>query len=390
MRVLCELRIAIGICLAALLMAVGNAQVANPGTSQGTEQAEKLHAYLQQAAQAMHTGDLTLAEQALRSAVALDPQSMAALNNLGIVLAREGKPAEAIPFYQRALKVRPDDTATKRNLAIAYFKAQHYRSALELLEPLAAASPNDFQLLDLAGFSLFALDRYREAASYLEKANHADPSDLETLDMLGKAYLRMKDYKILPSVFERIMKINPNSASAHVMMGMAFDDMSQREDAIKEYQAAIAADPKFMGAHSGLGYLYWRQGDSENAEKEMRAELEHFPNDPVANCILGRVLLNNSRYEEARAHFEEALKVNSKYEDALIGLGEAEVALNHPNAAISILRKAIQLNPDQAEAHFVLGTALRKSGRTEEGIREQKLSAELQNKKAASEKPVSQ
>jgi len=81
------------------------------------------------------------------------------------------------------------------------------------------------------------------------------------------------------------------------------------------------------------------------------------------------------------------LKVNPKYEDALVGLGEAEVALNHPNAAIVALRKAIQLNPDQAAAHFILGTALRNSGRMEEGIREQKLSAELQSKKAASEKP---
>jgi len=37
----------------------------------------------------------------------VDPHSLAALNNLGIVLSRQGKPAEAIPLYQEALKFRP-------------------------------------------------------------------------------------------------------------------------------------------------------------------------------------------------------------------------------------------------------------------------------------------
>ena len=66
----------------------------------------QLHAFLEQAAEAMHKGDLTSAAETLRRALAIDPRSLAALNNLGIVLSREGKPAEAIPFYQEALKIR--------------------------------------------------------------------------------------------------------------------------------------------------------------------------------------------------------------------------------------------------------------------------------------------
>ena len=185
----------------------------SPGNSTASTQ-EQLRSELEQAQQAVHEGDLPAATKSLRRALAIEPHSLIALNELAIVLARQGKPAEAIPLYEQALKLRPGDPAIRRNLAIAHFKAQQYRSAWNLLQPLSASSPNDFQILDLAGLSLFALDRYPEAAKYLERANQADPSDLETLDMLGKAYLRMKDYKALPSVFERIMKINPNSASA--------------------------------------------------------------------------------------------------------------------------------------------------------------------------------
>jgi Flp pilus assembly protein TadD len=84
----------------------------------------------------MHRGDLASAAENFRHALKIDPHSLAALNNLGIVLSREGKPAEAIPFYQEALKIRPADPATQRNLAVAYFKAQHYRSTWSLLQPM--------------------------------------------------------------------------------------------------------------------------------------------------------------------------------------------------------------------------------------------------------------
>src|ERR1700693_2242882 len=167
----------------------------------------QLHTYLKHAAEAMHKGDNAAAAEDLRRALKIDPHSLAALNNLGIVLARMGRPAEAVPLYESALKIHPDDPSTKRNLAIAYFKAQRYSRAWRLLEPMATKYPDDFQILDLAGLSLFALDRYPEAAGYLERANHIEPSDLETLDMLGRAYLRMKNNKALGSVFARIVEV---------------------------------------------------------------------------------------------------------------------------------------------------------------------------------------
>jgi len=129
-----------------LLIAISAAPLATPfrAASQASKQrgsAARLQSELTQAEDAMHAGDLSGAEQGLRRALALDPNSLFALNQLGIVLARQGKPAEAIPIYQRALTLRPGDPAIRRNLAIAYFKAEKYRSAWHLQQSLAVSSP---------------------------------------------------------------------------------------------------------------------------------------------------------------------------------------------------------------------------------------------------------
>src|SRR5271166_2774655 len=86
------------------------AQTGSPPNTQASKSKEaQLHACLERAAEAMHKGELPAAAEALRQALTIDPHSLAALNNLGIVLSREGKPAEAIPLYEEALKVRPGD-----------------------------------------------------------------------------------------------------------------------------------------------------------------------------------------------------------------------------------------------------------------------------------------
>ena len=102
----------------------------------------QLHTYLKHAAEAMHKGDNAAAAEDLRRALKIDPHSLAALNNLGIVLSRMGRPAGAIPLYEEALKFHPDDLSTKRNLAIAYFKTQHYAPAWRLLRLLSTAYPS--------------------------------------------------------------------------------------------------------------------------------------------------------------------------------------------------------------------------------------------------------
>jgi len=348
-----------------------------PDATSSSSQEMALHAYLAQASEAMRKGDNATAADILKRALAIDPHSVPALNNLAIVLARLGQPNEAIPLYERALKVRPDDPVTKRNLAIAYFKAQRYAEAWRLLKTMAQAHSADFQILELSGLALFALDRYPEAVQYLERTSRLQPSDLETLDVLGKAYLHMKDYKALTSVFTRIMEVNPDSAAGHVMMGTAYDQMLQEDDALKEFQAAAKADRNFMGVHSGLALLYWKQGNVELAEQEFRSELRRFPADPVSNRLLGELFLRNDRPAEAAPYFQKALEANRRDRDAIFDLAKAELDMDRPEQAVAALRRAIQIDPAYAEAHYLLSTTLRRLGHADEALREQKIFLDL-------------
>jgi len=373
-------RLAIALCVLGLLFSAISTSLWGQSVEEGnTPSQQRFAQFVAEGSQALQQGNNTAAEQAFRAALALDPKSVPVLNNLAISVARQQRETEAISLYEKALRLKPGDSVTRRNLGVAYFRARQYGPALPLLESSAKEAPS-FQVLELAGLDAFALDRYEVAAHYLEAAHRAQPNDVDTLDMLGKAYLRTKNYTGITDVFRQIMVLNPDSAAAHTMMAMAYDKLYREEDAIREFEAARAADPTYPGIHTGLGVIYWRNDNLDAAEKEFREELSRYPQDPIANCTLGRILLRRNKSAEAVPYLKAAIAVNPSYRDALLELGECWIRLDQAASAIEPLRKAIALAPDDVKAHFILGTALNKSGNPREAARERAICEQLRAK----------
>lgn len=71
------------------------------------------------ASSSMQLGDLKLAESTLRELVRRQPQYGAGLNNLADLLLKTGRPAEALPFAERAVALL-DIPATRATLAAAH------------------------------------------------------------------------------------------------------------------------------------------------------------------------------------------------------------------------------------------------------------------------------
>src|SRR2546427_215973 len=111
-------------------------------------------------------------------ALARNPQSSIAENNLGVVRADQSKLAEAIEHYQRALQMRPDYAEAYFNLGNALFQqgklaeaSDHYRPALAIKRDHARAHNNWGVVLARQGKLAEASDHFRQALRL--KPDHA-------------------------------------------------------------------------------------------------------------------------------------------------------------------------------------------------------------------------
>jgi Flp pilus assembly protein TadD len=90
-------------------------------------------------------------------------------------------------------------------------------------------------------------------------------------------------------------------------------------------------------------------------------------NNYVAHSILGSVLADSGRLDEAQAHFDEVLRIIPNRADAHFSLGVILARKGRLEEAIAHYKQAIEMNPDAA-THYNLGNVLMAVGRSDEAI----------------------
>jgi len=97
---------------------------------------------------------------------------------------------------------------------------------------------------------------------------------------------------------------------------------------------------------------------------------------------LGMALGAKGRYDEAAAHFEEALQIDSNFYDGVVGMGVTRAVQGRLPEAIQYFQTAIRLQPDAPKAHVQLAQALWKQNRDEAALEEMRLALQLAPKDA--------
>ncbi|MGQ0813910.1 MAG: tetratricopeptide repeat protein [Gemmatimonadota bacterium] len=118
-----------------------------------------------------------------------------------------------------------------------------------------------------------------------------------------------------------------------------------------------------------LAALTWRQShDYASAERLYRATIARNPGAWIAHNNLGKLLADDGRVAEARAHFRQALRLNSAIPEHHMNLGRLLIAEGSLSEGIMHLKNALRLDPQHPDAHSNLGVGLLRQGRVEESM----------------------
>ncbi len=337
-------------------------------------------------------------------ALALNPQSAAALARSGEVLILLQQPAQGISRMELALKgdsgealdalglpveprieqidnsvagaklsttclqaakelaiEEPQSPARDAVLAALYLRAgdtedaiRAYRSVGQIKQqPASARATNPLA----RGMAYFHEHHYPEAADALLEWIAAHPQDRAAqYDLvLARHHIAMAD--IL-----RLIEIAPDSYHVHQLLGELYVDRGEDDKALTEFLAVAAAQPDLPGIHFLLGHLYWKHGDLDRALAELTRELQLDPGNPEANGELGAILVTQHHSAEAIPHLELAIHSKPDLWPAYVQLGMAYAAEKNYARAEAAMRHALAHDSD-GTAHYQLGRVLRAEGK---------------------------
>lgn len=337
---------------------------------------------MQEAARFEKQGDYSKAEEAWRAITSSDPRNAVAWAHLGLAQAVEGKYSEAVPAYRKALQLNPALAGVQLNLGLALFKQQRFKEAVVPFTAAVKETPGDAKPKLLLGMSYYGAAQYAEAIPYLQSALASAPDNLQLRMTLAQSCLWARQYKCTLEQFRQIVTQNPESAQADMLAGEAFDGLGDTASAIAQFRAAEKASPNEPDVHFGLGYLLWTQRQYDEAERELKLEVENNPNHAQALAYLGDIAIKRENKAEAEKYLQRAIAQPGKdVRLAYVDLGILHAAEGRDEDAVKNFQRAIQLEPDEVDAHWRLAKVYRAMGKKEEANAELAKASQLHRTK---------
>ena len=287
-------------------------------------------------------------------------------NNLGNALLAIGDITEARRSFKRSIALsRTADTYV--NLGNLEFSQGEWAAAKASFQAALLCSPQSYEALFGLGNVAMAQGEHATATQWYEKSLSVAPRSSHALNALGNVRLAQGHVEGARASYLKAIECNPSNREAHINLGNVFMAESQFEPAIRSYEEAVRYLPSDSEAMTLLGIAHMKSGKQSIPYFEQALRLN--PNDPKAHNALGVACEGLGEFARAAVAFEAALRLRPESVEYLCNVGRT-MARAKDAAGIKFLERALQLNPDHIEAHWILAEILLSFGSYQRGFRE--------------------
>jgi tetratricopeptide (TPR) repeat protein len=217
------------------------------------------------------------------------------------------------------------------------------------------------------------LDDPASAAAAVERALAIDDGYAPAWVRLGRLETAAGHTDEALAAFRRALELAPGSAAAHLGLGQLALASDRLEEARRQLAQALSLDPTDGRAHLAMSQVALASGDAEAARRHgelARRNLRNLPLDdprgmPAVESVStaemtrrGRELLAAGRVADAESLLRQAVENDPDADLAHLALGLTLVLQRRPDDAETELRRAVELAPDRVEARLALGRFL--------------------------------
>ena len=220
-----------------------------------------------------------------RSLLELSKNDPNVLSIMGMLTFKIGAYHDAVRYYRKVVKMRPNCALSNYNLA----------------NSLNSVGQHDAAIL-----------RYKKAIR--NKRNYAD-----AFYALGNVYSSVGNYKKAVMHYKEAIRMQPEFAEAHNNLGIALTKLGRQDEAIDHYYRATRIKPDYSQAYHNLAVILNICGKNEQAINICLKSIKINPNFVDAYYSLGLIFGALNRNEEAIQSFERGLKLVPDHIDANAG-----------------------------------------------------------------------
>ena len=315
----------------------------------------------------------------------------------GIACYNAGKFAEAVKFFEEALRAGEDDAGTRRFLAHAYAslgrtdeavrqlreafrlgsdpsavfdvlrmimgRAAQFGPVEESLKLAAEKSPQSSEMRLILGGLYFEQGRLEDAEKHLRAAVRVDKGTQQARLLLGRVLEARGRMDEAEKVYRQAVKGAPKSADVRLRLGEFFLQSARWDEAEAVLREAVSLDDSMIQGFLLLGRSLEAQSKSVEAEECYASAARLKPRSFEPSLRLGEFYMGQGKYDEAAKHFSDAMHKDASTSKPCTRLAELHVAKGRLEAAAETLKDGAKKWPDDPELFFRLAWILHELGR---------------------------
>jgi len=195
-------------------------------------------------------GNLMAALRELKKAESFDPVDHITQYDIGLVYYYRERYDQAIPYFEKAIQLKPDFAPAINGLGNAYSALGHWDKAIEAYQKI------------------------------IEDVFYGTPHF--ALSNMALAYYQKKDYARAEKYFLEALKLSPDFVNALGGLATTYMAQGRYEEAVQKLERAVRKEPKLAQLHFELGRAYRGLGDPGKARDEFQRAAQLAPDSPLA------------------------------------------------------------------------------------------------------------
>jgi tetratricopeptide (TPR) repeat protein len=273
----------------------------------------------------LERGDLARAEAELAAAVRWQPRDLPSLINLGSVLYREGRFAEAESIYRRSLEIAPERDDLHRDLALALWSQRRLPEALAEADEAGRLDPRSGAAQLTRAQILEEMGRVKQARVAIDAALELDPENLRARLTWARMSVRRGDMDAARAELSRILAGEPNDADALRELAQLFLACNRPLEALTALDSALRLRPGWALASSDVAWILATSADPnvqdpKRAVESAESAAESAPDDATVLDALAAAYASAGRFDTAIATAARAAAAARAKKDELLAL----------------------------------------------------------------------
>lgn len=303
---------------------------------------EQLH---REALELVNSGKDSQARHALQELLAQHPGYAAGHNDLGILCQQDGDLNQSRCHHEEACRLQPGNLNFQKNLAdLLNIACGETEESLKLYVKILDSNPRDIETLSAISTICIATGKPEDARIFLENILKIEPwnsAARESLAVISEAH-----------VTSPLVSRSFDEMYAEVQQFMQQNRLSEAHSLMEELAHNNSGNALYQ---NDLGVLRYRLGDVEGAQRAYESAVELQPSNSNYRKNLADLYFTElGMVDDAIRIYLDLFRLQPRDLEILTGLAQICMTVGRPDEAKSFYRRALEIEPWNAEIRSAL------------------------------------